>query len=135
MSIRYQIMDNNLKPGTFTACVLRGRRVDLDTMIANIARRTSLSPADVRGGVTMLIEEVRDVLAAGDTAVVDGLATFNLTLSGSYATPDATVSRDNAQLNLSLRGDRRLRVRSRPVPATSAWCATSKRRSWAVSTT
>src|SRR5439155_7155679 len=108
MSVRYQIVDNKLKPGTFTARVVQGRRVGLDAMIANIVRRTSLSSADVNGAVAMLIEEVRDALAAGDTAIIDGLATFNLSLSGSFATPDATISRDSAQLNLIVQGDGRL---------------------------
>src|SRR5215216_1402107 len=98
--IRYQIVRNNLQPGMFTARVVHGQRVDLNRMIAKIVRRTSLSTADVHGAVMMLIEEVRDIVAAGDTAVIDGLATFNVSLSGTFATPDATISRDSAQLNM-----------------------------------
>jgi hypothetical protein len=99
---------NNLKPGTFTARVVQGRRVGLDTLIANIVRRTSLSPADVHGAVMMLIEEVRNVVTAGDTAVIDGLATFSLSLSGAFTTPDVNLSRDSAQPNLVVQSDGRL---------------------------
>ena len=108
VSIQYQIVDNKLKPGTFNARVVPGRRVDLEAMIASIVRRSSLSATDVRGAVALLIEEVRDALAAGDTAVIDGLATFSVSLSGSFATPDTTISRDTAQLNLVMQGDTRL---------------------------
>jgi hypothetical protein len=110
MSIRYQITGNNLKPGTFTARVVQGRRVGLDALIAKVVARTSLSTGDVRSAVTALIEEVRGTLSAGDTAVIDGLATFTLSLSGSFATPDATISRDSAQLNLVVQGDVRLQA-------------------------
>ena len=110
MAVRYQIVGNTLKPGTFVARVVQGRRVGLDAMIANIVRRTSLSTADVNGAVAMLIEEVRDALANGDTAVIDGLATFSLSLSGSFATPDTTISRDSAQPNMSVQGDGRLQA-------------------------
>jgi hypothetical protein len=43
MSIRYFMIENKLTPGLFTARILVGQRVDLDAMIANIARRSSLS--------------------------------------------------------------------------------------------
>jgi hypothetical protein len=108
MSIRYRIVGNKLKPGTFTARFIQGRRVDLDALIANIVARTSLSTGDVRSAVTALTEEVRRTLAAGDTAVIDGLATFTMSLSGSFTTPDATISRDSAQLNLVVQSDSRL---------------------------
>jgi HU domain fused to wHTH, Ig, or Glycine-rich motif len=108
MRIRYRIVGNSLQPGTFAARVVQGQRVGLDTMIANIVRRTSLSPADVHGAVMMLIEEVRDALVSGDTAIIDGLATFNVSLSGAFTTPDTTISRDSAQLNVVVQGDGRL---------------------------
>src|SRR5262245_40357022 len=108
MPIRYQIISNSLKPGTFMARVIQGQRVGLDAMIERIVARTSLTRSDVQATVTAVVEEVRTVLARGDTAVIDGLGTFNATLSGSFADPDVTISRDTARLNLAIQPDSRL---------------------------
>jgi HU domain fused to wHTH, Ig, or Glycine-rich motif len=110
LPIRYQIISNSLKPGTFMARVIQGQRVGLDAMIEGMVARTTLSTADVQAVVTALTEEVRTVLTRGDTAVIDGLATFNATLSGSFADPDVTISRDTAQLNLAIQADSRLQA-------------------------
>src|SRR5262245_39899333 len=110
MPIRYQITGNSVKPGSFMARVIKGQRIGLDAMIERIVERTSLSTADVQAAVTALKEEIHTVLVRGDTAVIDGLATFNVSLSGSFAGPDATISRDNAQLNVTVQGDSRLQA-------------------------
>ena len=110
MPIRYQITGKNLKPDSFMARVIQGQRVGLDAMIERIVARTTLSTADVQAAVTALTEEIRTVLTRGDTAAIDGLATFNVILSGSFASPDATISRDTAQLNLAIQADSRFQA-------------------------
>ncbi|MFL5806633.1 MAG: DNA-binding domain-containing protein [Roseiflexaceae bacterium] len=108
MSIRYQIIKNNLKPGSYMARVIQGQRIELAGLIERIVSRTSLSTADVQATVTTLIEEMRTALINGNTTVIDGLATFNISLSGNFSSPDATISRENAQLHLVLQADSRL---------------------------
>lgn len=110
MPIRYQIVSNNLQPGTFMARIVQGQRVGLEAMIERIVARTTLSTSDVQAAVTALTEEIRTVLARGDTAAIDGLATFNTSLSGNFASPDATISRDNAQLGLVIQVDSRFQA-------------------------
>jgi hypothetical protein len=110
MSIRYQIVANPFAPGAYVARVVPRRRVGLEALIASIAQRTSLGPTDMRAAVALLIEEVQLVLMAGDTAVIDGLATFSVSLSGSFTTPDTIIARESAQLNLAVQGDVRLRA-------------------------
>ncbi len=109
MAIKYRMVENSLKPGTFYARVIRGRRVDLSEMIPNVVTKTALSSSDVQGVITALIEEIAAILAAGDVAVVDDLATFATTLSGSFDSPDYVITSDNAQLNLSIQGADSLR--------------------------
>jgi HU domain fused to wHTH, Ig, or Glycine-rich motif/Domain of unknown function (DUF4469) with IG-like fold len=110
MPVRYQITTNSLQPGTFMARVVQGQRVGLDALIEGIVGRTTLSTADVQAAVTALTEEIRTVLTRGDTAVIDGLVTFNVSLSGNFATPDATISRDTAQLSLFIQTDSRFQA-------------------------
>jgi hypothetical protein len=106
--IRYQIIENKLKPGAYYARVVGGRRVGLDEMIAHVVAKTALSAADMRGAVLALNEEITAVLAAGDVAVIDGLGTFRLSLSGSFDSPEALVTRENAQPNIVIQRDKRM---------------------------
>lgn len=110
MPIHYRVEENNLKEGAFFyARVLRGDVVGLQQMIANITSRTSLSAGDVSSVVTALIDEVKSILASGQDAVIDGLASFSPTLSGSFETPDYSITRSNAQLGVSININSRLR--------------------------
>lgn len=106
MPIRYQMVENKLKPGAYYARVGGGRRVGLDEMIGHVVVKTALSAADMRGAVLALNEEIVAVLAAGDVAVIDGLGTFRLSLSGSFDSPEAIVTRENAQPNIVIQRDK-----------------------------
>ena len=75
----------------------------------NISAKTSLSPSDINGVVTALIEEVTQALIAGSTAEIDGLISFTPTLIGSFETQDYVVTRANAQLKISTQENRALR--------------------------
>jgi hypothetical protein len=100
MSIHYRIEENNLKPGTFYARVLRGETLDLEDMIPNVVAKTSLTGTDLRGAISALTEEIVAALAAGNTVVVDGLVTFYTSLSGSFDAPDHVITRETADLNV-----------------------------------
>ncbi len=100
MSIHYRIEENNLKPGTFYARVIRGEIVTLDDMVPNIVSKTSLTGGDLKGAISALIEEIVAALAAGNTVVIDGLVSFFTTLSGSFDTRDQVITRETADLNV-----------------------------------
>ncbi len=106
MPVRYKIVENKLKPGSYYARVVGGRRVGLDEMIARVVGKTALSAADMHGAVRALNEEIVAVLAAGDIAVVDGLGTFRLSLSGNFDSPEVIVTRENAQPNIIVQRDK-----------------------------
>jgi predicted histone-like DNA-binding protein len=106
MPVRYKIIENKLKPGAYYARVVDGRRVELDEMIGRVVAKTALSAADMHGAVLALNEEIIAVLAAGDVAVIDGLGTFRLSLSGSFDSPEAIVTRENARPNIVIQRDK-----------------------------
>ena len=105
MSIKYRMESNNLKPGSFFARVIHGDAITLDQMIPNIVAKTSLSPADVKGVIMALTDEVAAALGAGNRPCIDGLVSFSTSLSGSFDTADAAVSKETAQLNVLARED------------------------------
>ncbi len=108
MAIRYRIEENNLKPGTFYARVIAGDARDLDAMIPNIVAKTALSGTDVKAVINALVDEVIAALAVGQTAKVDGLVSFSLSLSGSFETNDVSITREMARLNVLAREDHAL---------------------------
>ena len=108
MAIRYRIEENNLKPGPFYARVIAGDARDLDAMIPNIVAKTALSGTDVKAVINALVDEVIAALAVGQTAKVDGLVSFSLSLSGSFETNDVSVTRETARLNVLAREDHAL---------------------------
>jgi predicted histone-like DNA-binding protein len=109
MSIHYRIEENSLKENSYYARVIRADTVTLTQLITNIAAKTSLSPSDINGVVTALIEEVTQALVAGNTAEIDGLVSFVPTLTGSFETQDYVVTRANAQLKISTQENQTLR--------------------------
>ena len=102
MAIRYVMTENRLRKGSYYARVIRGERVGLNQMINNILTKTSLSASDVQGVVLALKDEITDILLAGNTAVLDGIASFNLTLRGSFDSPNVVVTNSNTQLNFNV---------------------------------
>lgn len=108
MPIVYRMEENNLKPGTFYARVIAGHTRDLPAMIPDIVDETSLSGTDVKAVIDALINEVVAALAEGQTVKIDGLASFGLSLSGSFETNDVSVTKDNAHLNVVAQGNHAL---------------------------
>ena len=108
MPIKYRIVENNLKPGTYYARVVQGDTVTLEQMIPNIVAKTSLSGTDVKGAITSITDEIAIVLAAGGNPVVDGLVRFTVSISGSFETDEATITKDNVHLNVVAHDDRAL---------------------------
>jgi predicted histone-like DNA-binding protein len=110
MAIHYRIEQNSLKGSCYYARVMRADTVNLAQLVTNISSKTSLSPSDINGVVTALIEEVTQALIAGNTAEIDGLVSFTPTLIGSFETQDHVVTKANAQLKISTQENRALRA-------------------------
>ena len=55
--------------------------------------------------IVTLSEEVIIALAAGQVATIDGLVTFTTSLSGSFETPDMTITKKTAHLNINVQED------------------------------
>ncbi len=110
MSIKYRIEENNLKPGTFYARVLRGEIVALDDMIPNVVAKTSLTGSDLKGAVSALREEIVEALIAGNTVVIDGVVTLYASLGGSFDTPDQIITRETANLKLQAQCDQSMQA-------------------------
>ncbi len=108
MPIKYRMEKNSLKPGTFYARVVRGKTVRLKQMISNIVAKTTLDRVNVEIVVMALIAEVIAILVAGDSAIIDGLVRFNTSISGSFESNEAIVTRDNVRLNVLAHGNRAL---------------------------
>ncbi len=108
MPIKYRIMENSLKPGTYYARVVQGNTITLDQMIPNIVAKTALSGTDVKGAISALIEEIIAALSAGHNPVVDGLVRFTVSISGSFETTEVTITKSNANLNVVAHDDRAL---------------------------
>lgn len=108
MAIRYNIVRNHLKPGSYYPRAIRGRKVTLEAMVPNITAKTSLSESDIRGVITALIKEVQVAVSAGDTVEIDGLVTFVLGLSGSYPTAKQHLTHETAQMKLRIYPDTHL---------------------------
>lgn len=102
MTIRYQIVENNLQPGTYYARVVDKGVYGLDDMMPNIITKTSLNEPDVRAVILAIASEVQDVLADGDTVVIEGLFSATLTLSGSFAKAETAVNTQNATININV---------------------------------
>lgn len=110
MPIHYRIEENTLKPGTYYARVISGDNVSLDQMIVNIGAKTSLTGSDVKSVIIALTNEVIIALAAGNTAMIDGLVSFKTSLSGSLYTSDFTITKSNAHLNINVQEDHALQA-------------------------
>ncbi len=111
MPIKYRIVENNLKPGTYYARVVQGDTVTLEQMIPNVVAKTALSGVDVKGVVTAITDEIAAVLSAGGNPVVPGLVRFTVSISGSFDTDDVTITKDNVHLNVIAHDDRALESR------------------------
>ena len=104
MTIKYVVVPNNLQAGKYYLRVVQGNRVELDTLIKEIVADTSLSESDVRAVVNALARRVQNHLLLGNRPIIDGLASFSLSLRESLLSADA-IPTSNARLMVNIRPD------------------------------
>jgi nucleoid DNA-binding protein len=92
MPIRYEVVANNLKPGSYYPRALPGDRVPLDRMIADIVNETALSETDVRAALNALTRRIAAHLSAGQVPELDDLVSFSVSIGEDLSGADAAVS-------------------------------------------
>ncbi|MCP4544404.1 MAG: DUF4469 domain-containing protein [Chloroflexi bacterium] len=108
MPIKYRIVENNLKPGSYYARVVQRDVITLEQMIPNVVAKTALSGTDVKAVASAITDELVATLAAGHTAVIDGMVRFTVSISGSFENGEVTITKDNAHLNVVAHDERAL---------------------------
>lgn len=102
MPIRYRLEENSLKVNSYYARVIRESTVSHDELIAALVTRTGLSAQDLQMVLDALNAELAQNLIAGRAITIKGLATFVVSLSGKFTSPDVILTKDNAQLSISI---------------------------------
>jgi len=102
MPIRYRLEENSLKVNSYYARVMRESTVSHDELIAALVTRTGLPAHELQTVLDAFNTELAQNLIAGRAIIVKGLATFAVSLSGKFTSPDVILTKDNAQLNISI---------------------------------
>lgn len=102
MPIRYRLEENSLQVNSYYARVIRESTISHDELIAALVTRTGLSVQDLQMVFDALNVEITQNLIAGRAITIKGLATFVVSLSGKFTSPDVILTKDNAQLNISI---------------------------------
>lgn len=92
MSIRYEVVANNLKAGSYYPRVVAGDRVTLKRLIDDIVSETTVTETDVRAVMNALTRRIAMRLADGQVAELDGLVSFSVSLGEELSGADSVAS-------------------------------------------
>ena len=94
MSIKYTVVENSLKEGTYFSRVIPDSVLDISALSYNITSKTTLTEGTIRAVISALREEIIGGLIRGNSIKIDDLMTISVSLRGALEHPNAHNNKD-----------------------------------------